>query len=245
MSPFVAEIVGTMILMLFGTGVNANVSLNKTTGSSAGWIVITLGWGMAVFVGVIVSQDYSGAHLNPAVTLGLAAAGKFAWELVFWYILAQFIGAMIGSTIAWAMYSQHFNATDDPAAQLGAFSTGPAISHLPTNLLSEIVGTFALVFVVLYITGPSGFMPADPSAPVGLGSVGALPVGLLVLAIGLCLGGPTGYAINPARDLGPRILHSILPIRGKGPSNWGYAWIPVVGPMLGALVAAGLFLGLS
>ena len=154
------------------------------------------------------------------------------------------IGAMLGSGLAWAMYAKHFDATDDPSAQLGTFSTGPAISHLPTNLLSEIIGTFALVFAVLYIVGPN-FVAASPDTPPGLGSLGALPVGLIVLGIGLSLGGTTGYAINPARDLGPRIMHTILPIRGKGDSNWSYAWIPIVGPILGATIAAVLFLALT
>jgi len=191
-----------------------------------------------------VAQDYSGAHLNPAVTLGLAAAGKFAWSQVGWYILAQFIGAMIGTFLAWAMYAKHYEITEDPGTMLGTFSTGPAIPDLGANFLSEVLGTFVLVFVVLYMSAPN-FQTASSDVLPGLGAVGALPVGLLVVAIGLCLGGSTGYAINPARDLGPRIMHELLPIQGKSDGNWGYAWVPVVGPIIGGLVAAGLFILLS
>lgn len=241
MSPFIAEILGTMLLILLGNGVVANVILNKTKGNNSGWIVIALGWGMAVFIAVLVSMDYSGAHLNPAVSIGLAAAGKFDWAQVPFYILAQLIGGALGAFWVWVGYRDHYAATDDQGVLLATFATAPEIRHTTNNLITEAIGTFVLVFTVLYITGPN-FTPATADAPAGLGSLGALPVGLLVLAIGLSLGGPTGYAINPARDLAPRIMHALLPIRNKGQSDWGYSWIPVVGPILGALIAAGLYL---
>ena len=232
MSPFVAEILGTMILMLLGNGVVANVVLSKTKGNDAGWIVITFGWAMAVFVGVLVVGQFSGAHLNPAVTVGLAVAGKFGWASAVPYILAQFIGSAIGTTLVWAMYRPHFAATEDADAKLTVFCNAPAISDTVSNLLSEVLGTMVLVLAVLYMAKPE----------VGLGAIDALPVGLVVLGVGLCLGGTTGYAINPARDLIPRIMHEILPIPGKRDGNWGYAWIPVVGPLLGAVLAAVIFM---
>ena len=232
MTSFIAEIIGTAILLLLGNGVVANVILKDTKGEGAGWIAITFGWGMAVFAAVFVVAAYSGAHLNPAVTIGLAAAGKIDMALVAPYILAQFIGAAIGSALVWLNYKDHFDRTEDQGAQLGAFATAPAIRNTPLNLVGEITATFVLVFGVLYMVQPE----------VGLGSLDALPVGLLVLVIGLCLGGTTGYAINPARDLSPRIMHAILPIKGKGGSDWGYAWIPVVGPVIGGLLAAGAHL---
>ena len=231
MSPFIAEIVGTALLILLGDGVVANVLLNKTKGQGSGWIVITMGWGLGVFVAVFAVASVSGAHINPAVTIGLAAAGKFAWTLVPGYIAAQMIGAFIGATLVWLHYKPHFAETEDAALKLAVFSTGPAIRNSFWNLVSEIIGTFVLVFGVLSIAAPD----------VGLGALDALPVGLLVLVIGLALGGTTGYAINPARDLGPRIAHAVLPIAGKGDSDWAYSWIPVLGPLLGGLLAAMVF----
>jgi glycerol uptake facilitator protein len=231
MSPFVSELIGTALLILLGDGVVANVLLKNTKGSNAGWIVVTFGWAMAVFVGVLVSAAGSGAHLNPAVTIGLAAAGKFEWAKVPLYIVAQMIGAGIGASLVWAQYKAHFEVTDDPDSKLGVFCTAPAVRSTGLNLLSEIIGTFVLVFAVLHVTSPDG----------GLGSLDALPVALVVLVVGLSLGGTTGYAINPARDLVPRIVHALLPISGKRDSDWGYAWIPVVGPVMGGWLAALLY----
>ncbi|MDB5232449.1 MAG: family channel protein [Chitinophagaceae bacterium] len=242
MSEFSAELIGTMLLILLGNGVVANVILKGTKGNSGGWIAITTGWALAVFVGVVIAGPYSGAHLNPAVTLGLAIAGKFAWGKVLWYILAQIIGAIIGAVLVWIVYRDHFNATTDPDHQLAVFCTSPAISNSLFNLLSEIVGTFVLVFVIFYFTkGELG----DDKTPVGLGSLGALPVAFLVWSIGLSLGGTTGYAINPARDFGPRIAHAFLPIKGKAHSQWKYAWVPVIGPFVGAIIAAALYLAFN
>jgi glycerol uptake facilitator protein len=241
MSPFMAELIGTFLLMLLGDGVVANVLLNDTKGHNSGLLVITTAWGLAVFVGVVVAGPYSGAHLNPAVTIGLAIAGKFAWANVLPYIIAQMLGAFGGSFLVWVMYYDHFKRTDDPAAILAVFCTGPAIRNYLSNITSEIIGAFVLVFTVFYISGAQ-IVPSK--TPIGLGSVGALPVALLVWVIGLSLGGTTGYAINPARDLGPRIMHFILPIKNKGTSDWQYAWIPVLGPILGAAIAALLYMHL-
>ncbi len=238
MTPFIAEIIGTGFLLLLGLGVVANVVLEKTYGNNGGWISITTAWALAVFVGVMIAGPYSGAHLNPAVTIGLAVSGDFAWTLVPQYILAQFIGAMIGAFLVWLQYRDHFNATEDASSKLGVFCTSPAIENTGGNLFSEIIGTFVLVFGVLYITEGS---LGDTDQIIGLGSVGAIPVAFIVWVIGFSLGGTTGYAINPARDLGPRIMHAILPFKSaKRDSNWGYAWIPVVGPIIGAVLAAGL-----
>jgi glycerol uptake facilitator protein len=242
MSEFTAEVLGTMFLILLGTGVVANVVLQGTKGNSAGWMVVTTGWALAVFVGVVIAAPYSGAHLNPAVTLGLAIAGKFAWGKVALYIAAQMLGAIIGAVLTWVVYRDHFNATTDPDAQLSVFSTGPAIKNKIFNLFSEIVGTFVLVFVVFYFTNAEII---DEATPIGLGSLGALPVAFVVWAIGLGLGGTTGYAINPARDLGPRIAHAFLPIKQKGSSQWKYAWIPIIGPFIGAIIAGLLYLLLN
>lgn len=236
MSPFVSEIIGTAILLLLGNGVVANALLKGSKAFGSGWIVITFGWGIAVFMAVFIVGPYSGAHINPAVTVGLAAAGKFDWALVPAYIAAQMIGALIGSSLVWVHYRLHYRDTEDPAMILATFSTGPAIRSTWDNLASEIIGTFVLVFAVLYITGPS--MGGEPGS---LGSLDALPVALVVLGIGLSLGGPTGYAINPARDLGPRIAHALLPIANKGKSDWSYAWIPVAGPVAGGVLAAIVF----
>ena len=236
MNPFLGEVIGTALLILLGNGVVANVVLNQTKAQNSGWIVITWGWAMAVFVAVFTVAAFSGAHLNPAVSVGLAIAGKFEWARVPIYVLAQFIGAFIGSFLVWLMYRLHFAATEDQNLKLAVFCTGPAIRDTVSNLLSEIIGTFVLVFAVLFLA----------VSVFGLGALDALPVGLLVLAIGLSLGGTTGYAINPARDLGPRIMHAILPMPGgKRDSDWGYAWIPVVGPILGAVLAGLLYLALQ
>ncbi len=242
MTPFIAEIIGTFLLILLGCGVNANVSLAKTYGSGSGWIVITTGWAIAVYVGVVVSAPYSGAHLNPAVTAGLAMAGKFSWSDVPLYILAQFIGAILGAFLVWLINKDHFDATSDGNTKRGVFCNTPAIPNVPINILNEIVGTFVLVFTVLYFSDAT---IKDTNTTIGLGSLGALPVALLVWGIGLSLGGTTGYAINPARDLGPRIVHALAPIKDKGSNGWAYSWIPVVGPILGGLLAAGLFLVLQ
>jgi glycerol uptake facilitator protein len=240
MTPFLGEFTGTALLIILGDGVVANVVLNKTKGNNGGLIAITFGWAMAVYVGVFVSSPYSGAHLNPAVTLSLAAAGKFEWASVVPYILAQLAGGMVGSFLVWLAYRQHFDETDDANAKLAVFCTAPAIRSPLNNLLTEIIGTFVLVFAVLYIANPTITLN-NTDGKMGLGAIGALPVAFLVLAIGLSLGGPTGYAINPARDLSPRIMHFLLPIPKKRDSDWGYAWVPVLGPVMGGLLAAFLF----
>ncbi|MFT3823011.1 MAG: MIP/aquaporin family protein [Chitinophagaceae bacterium] len=239
MTEFAAEFIGTMLLILLGGGVVANVVLKGTKGNNSGWIVITTGWALAVFVGVVVAGPYSGAHLNPAVTVALAVAGKFKWSKVALFIVAQVTGAMLGALLVWVQYRDHFNITEDAGSKLAVFSTGPAIKNTVSNFLSEIIGTFVLLFAVFYFTNAE---IGDAKVPVGLGSVGAIPVTFVVWAIGLSLGGTTGYAINPARDLGPRIIHALLPIREKGSSNWSYAWIPVAGPLIGGVLAALLFM---
>jgi glycerol uptake facilitator protein len=231
MSIFMSELIGTMVLIILGTGVVANVLLSKTKGQNSGLLTIAFGWAVAVFVGVYIAAPVSGAHLNPAVTIALAVADKFAWADVPLYITAQFAGAMLGAFINWLAYKQHYDATEDPALQLATFCNSPAIDSTFHNLLTEIIGTFVLVLGVLFIAMPD----------IKLNSINALPVALLVLGIGVSLGGPTGYAINPARDLGPRIIHALLPIKGKGGSGWKYSWIPVVGPVAGGLLAAWVF----
>ena len=232
MSGFFGEFIGTALLMIMGNGVVANVVLNKTKGHNSGWIVITFGWAMAVFMGVYISNKLGGGgHLNPAVTIALAAFKDFDAGLVLPYIAGQLAGAFAGSVIVWLSYKQHFDATDDKDSKMAAFCTSPAIRHTGYNLLTEIIGAFILMFAALAIS---------PSAT-SLGTLDALPVALVVLGIGLSLGGPTGYAINPARDLGPRIAHFILPIKNKRNSDWSYSWIPVLGPVAGALLAALLF----
>ncbi len=237
MSVFIAELIGTALLVLLGNGVVANVVLSKSKAKDSGWIVIALGWAIAVFIPVFIVAPASGAHINPAVTIGLATAGKVAWSVVPTYLIAQLLGAMIGGLLVWLHYRPHFEATDNSGLQLASFSTSPAIKDTISNLLSEIIGTFVLVYGVFYISGAS-----VGDSPASLGALDALPVALVVLGIGLSLGGTTGYAINPARDLGPRIMHAILPMKGKGNSNWGYAWIPVVGPIIGGVLAALLFM---
>lgn len=227
MELFVGELLGTFLLIVLGAGVVANVVLNRTFGQNSGYIVITWGWAIAVFVAVFVTGNISGAHINPAVSIGLAVAGKFAWGLVPLYVAAQLLGAFLGAVCVWLHYRPHFNASDDADLKRAIFCTAPAIADTGANFFSELFGTFILVLAVLHL--------ADPA--VGLGSISALPVALLVLGIGLSLGGTTGYAINPARDLGPRIAHRLLPIRNKGASNWAYAWIPVAAPLTGAVLA--------
>ncbi len=238
MNEIIAEFIGTFLLVLLGNGVVANVVLKETKGHNSGWIVISLGWGLGVFVGVAVAGPVSGAHINPAVTLGLALAGMFPWLKVLPFVLAQMVGAMTGAFTVWLFYRNHFNRTEDPAAQLACFCTAPAIRKTGSNFLSELIGTFVLIFVILYIAEPSLALGNGGEVKMGLGTLGALPVALLVTAIGLSLGGTTGYAINPARDLGPRIMHAFLPMENKGKSDWPYAWVPVLGPIAGALVAA-------
>jgi glycerol uptake facilitator protein len=242
MTAFIAEIIGTMLMILLGNGVVANVVLTGTKGNNSGWIVITTAWAFAVFVGVVVAGPVSGAHLNPIVTLGLALVGKFAWSQVTTYVLAQMIGAMIGAFLVWLSHKDHFAATDDEGGKLACFSTGPAIRNYSSNLISEIIGTFVLIFVIFYLAGPDVSIAVASDAKIGLGSIGALPVAILVWAIGLSLGGTTGYAINPARDLGPRIVHSLLL---KGNSDWSYAWVPIVGPIIGSSLAALSYLMLT
>lgn len=241
MSEFIAELVGTFVLIAFGCSVNANVSLKNTYGNNSGWIVITLGWGLAVFCGVTVAGPYSGAHINPAVSIGLAVAGSFAWAKVPLFIGAQMIGAILGALVVWLNFKDHFDQEENPGAKLGTFSTGPSIPNLPLNFICEITGTFMLVFVILFITGPELAASGLSDTKIGLGSIGALPVAFLVVVIGMGFGGTTGYAINPARDLGPRIVHALMPIKGKGDSNWSYAWLPVVAPIVGGVIAALVF----
>jgi glycerol uptake facilitator protein len=232
LSIFGAEVIGTAILILLGNGVVACVLLNLSKGQNSGWIVITFGWGMAVMTAAFAVGQFSGAHLNPAVTLGFAIAGDTEWSDVPEYFAGEFVGAFIGATLVWLAYLDHWRETEDPGLKLACFSTAPAIRNPVANIITEIIGTFILVFGIL------AFFANEATAATGLG---ALIVGLLVLAIGLSLGGPTGYAINPARDLGPRIMHAILPIAGKGDSDWSYAWIPVVAPLIGGALGAGAF----
>lgn len=237
MNVYLFEIIGTAMLILIGNGVVANLVLKDTKGSDLGWVGISLAWGIAVFCGVFVSADVSGAHLNPAVTVGLATAGKFGWELVPGYIISQILGAMLGNLLIWLNYKKQYDATDDSSAILATFSTSPAIRNPFWNFMSEAIGTFALVFGIFYIAGGSVGEEA-----ISLGSLDALPVALLVIGIGFGLGGATGYAINPARDLGPRIMHALLPLKNKGSSDWKYSWIPVLGPLTGGIIAALVYL---
>jgi glycerol uptake facilitator protein len=229
LSIFGAEVIGTAILILLGNGVVAGVLLNESKAQNAGWIVITFGWGIAVMTGAYAVGQFSGAHLNPAVTLGFASIGTTEWGDVPKYLAGEFVGAFIGATLVWLAYLNHWGATEDPGLKLACFSTAPAIRNPVANMITEVIGTFLLVFGILAIVANEG--------PVETG-LAALLVGLLVFGIGLSLGGPTGYAINPARDLGPRIMHAILPIAGKGDSDWSYAWIPVVGPIIGGVLGA-------
>ena len=227
MQAYIGEVIGTMILIILGDGVVAGVLLRNSKAENSGWIVITFGWGLAVAVAVYCVFQFSGAHINPAVTIALAVTGQFDWAQVPGYIIAQFIGAFIGAVIVWLAYLAHWPETEDEGLKLGVFCTAPAIYNTPANIITEIIGTFVLVFGILGIFG-------NDLAP----GLAPLLVGLLVLGIGLSLGGPTGYAINPARDLGPRIAHAVLPIAGKGGNDWGYSWIPVVGPIIGGILGA-------
>ncbi|HWW00593.1 MAG TPA: MIP/aquaporin family protein [Candidatus Acidoferrum sp.] len=242
MNACVAEFVGTTLLVMFGNGVVANVVLNRTKGNNSGWIVITAGWALAVFVGVFSSQAFSGAHLNPAVTLAMAQAGKFAWASVPGYVLAQMLGGIVGGAWVFFFYREHFTVSEDANGKLACFCTAPNIRNLTQAFFCEVSGTFLLVLPVFLMTDAKIKLPTAAGATsevvVGLGTLGALPVGLLVFAIGLSLGGTTGYAINPARDLGPRLAHAFLPVPGKRDSDWGYAWVPVVAPLVGGSLAA-------
>lgn len=229
---YLAEIIGTALLVLLGNGINANMLLSKTKGNGGGWIVITVGWGLAVFVGVFTVASISGAHINPAVTLGLAAAGTFPWVHVPGYVISQVIGGFVGATLVFLFFKPHYAEQNDPDLMMATYCTSPAIRNTASNFFSEFLGTFVLVFAILSMVAPDA----------GLGALDALPVALLVVVIGMGLGGTTGYAINPARDLGPRIAHALLPIRGKRDSDWGYAWIPVVAPLTGGAAAALFFL---
>ena len=242
MHPYLAEFIGTSILLLLGAGVVANVSLKKTNAENQdSWILITSAWGFAVFVAVFISTQYSGAHLNPAVTIGLAVAKKFSWSLVPQYLIAQLTGAMFGSWLAYLTYIDHYRETKDEDTVRSTFCTGPAIKNYKNNLFSEIIGTFVLVFGVLFIVGPNINIDGYNIENFGLGSIDALPVGILVWVIGLALGGTTGYAINPARDLGPRIIHQLIPRKNKK-TEWGYSWIPVVGPSIGGILAGLIYI---
>ena len=227
MSTFLAELIGTAIILLFGCGGVAGALLNKSKAQGSGWICITLSWGIGVTLGIYASGQVSGAHLNPAVTLGLACAGKFPWTDVPLYVLAQFLGAMLGAGAVWAAFLPHWRATDDPGLKLAVFSTGPAIRHTVSNFVCEFIAAFILLFVIILI-GANKYSEG----------LGPIAVGLLILGLGISFGGPTGYALNPARDLGPRIMHAILPIHGKGDSEWGYAWVPVLGPICGGIAGA-------
>lgn len=244
MQTLLAEALGTMLLVLLGDGVVANVVLNKTKGENSGWIVITVGWGIAVAMAVYAVGRISGAHLNPAVTIGLAAIGSFPWAEVPGYIAAQMVGGFLGAVLVWVMYFPHWRVTADPGAKLAVFSTGPAIRNSGANLIGEVIGTAVLLFGILAIAANASTLskPGDVDLSfVFSRGLQPLLVGVLVLGIGLSLGGPTGYAINPARDFAPRVAHALLPIPGKGGSDWGYSWIPVVGPIIGGIIGACLY----
>jgi glycerol uptake facilitator protein len=234
MSPFLAELVGTAILIVLGDGVVANVVLQRTKGHDSGWIVITAGWAFAVTIAVYCVNAISGAHLNPAVTIALASIGSFPWASVPTYVAAQILGGFLGGVLVWLAYLPHWSETPDPTSKLAVFSTTPAIRKPGANLLAEIIGGFGLVLALLAVLSPGNFVPGSDLAK----GFGPVLVGVIVWAIGLSLGGPTGYAINPARDLGPRIAHAVLPIAGKGGSDWGYSWIPIAGPIIGGVIAA-------
>ena len=237
MQAYIGEFIGTMILIILGDGVVAGVLLRNSKAENSGWIVITFGWAMAVAVAVYCVGQFSGAFINPAVTLAFAAVGQLDWALVPGFIIAQFLGAFVGAVLVWLAYLPHWAETEDAGLKLGVFCTAPAIYNTPANVITEIIGTFVLVFGVFGIIANAGAVGGDAAAVIGSG-INPLLIGLLVLGIGLSLGGPTGYAINPARDLGPRIAHAVLPIAGKGGSDWGYAWIPVVAPIIGGILGA-------
>jgi glycerol uptake facilitator protein len=240
MQAYIGEFIGTMILIILGDGVVAGVLLRNSKAENSGWIVITFGWGLAVAVAVYCVGQFSGAAINPAVTIAMAVTGQFDWAVVPGYIIAQFLGAFVGAVIVWLAYLPHWPETEDAGLKLGVFCTAPAIYNTPANIVTEIIGTFMLVFGISGIVANAGAVGGSAAAVIGTG-LNPLLVGLLVLGIGLSLGGPTGYAINPARDLGPRIAHAVLPIAGKGGNDWGYAWIPVVGPIIGGILGAALF----
>jgi glycerol uptake facilitator protein len=244
MQAYLGEFIGTMLLILLGDGVVAGVLLRNSKAENSGWIVITFGWGMAVAVAVYCVGQFSGAHINPAVTIGLAVTGQFDWAMVPGYIIAQFLGAFVGAVLVWLAYLLHWRETADPGLKLGVYCTAPAIYNTPANLITEIIGTFVLVFGIFGIVANAGAVGGDAASSVIGSGLNPLLVGLLVLGIGLSLGGPTGYAINPARDLGPRIAHAVLPIAGKGGSDWGYSWTPVVGPIIGGILGAVTFTAL-
>jgi glycerol uptake facilitator protein len=237
MSTFLAEIIGTMLLIVLGDGVVANVVLKQTKGHASGWLVIATGWGLAVTIAVYSVNTISGAHLNPAVTIGMLVLGKIGPGLALGYIIAQMIGAFLGAVLVWLAYLPHWGATEDKAAKLGVFCTSPAIRRPSANLITEIIGTFVLVLGVLAVLRPENLTAGSGFS----NGFGPALVGVIVWAIGLSLGGPTGYAINPARDLGPRIAHAVLPIPGKGGSDWDYAWVPIAGPIIGGIIAAVFF----
>jgi glycerol uptake facilitator protein len=237
MQAYIGEFIGTMILIILGDGVVAGVLLRNSKAENSGWIVITFGWAMAVAVAVYCVGQFSGAHINPAVTIAFAATGQFPLADVIPYIIAQFLGAFVGAVIVWLAYLPHWAETEDAGLKLGVYCTAPAIYNTPANIITEVIGTFVLVFGVSGIVANAGAVSGQAATVIGSG-INPLLVGLLVLGIGLSLGGPTGYAINPARDLGPRIAHAVLPIAGKGGNDWGYAWIPVVAPIIGGILGA-------
>lgn len=245
MSPLLGEFVGTALLIILGDGVVANVLLAKSKGYNSGWIVITTGWALAVFLGVAAVARVSDAHLNPAISFGMAAAGLFPWEKVPGYCLAQIAGAFFGAIVVWLAYLPHWKETPDGELKRAVFCTAPAIRHYPSNFLCEVIGTFMLMFGVLVMKGAFETTPSGSTIALDLGALGAVPVALLVWAIGLSLGGPTGYAINPARDFGPRLAHAILPIPAKATNDWPYSWIPILGPIVGAILAALTYVALG
>ena len=245
-NPYIAEFIGTAILLFLGNGIVANVSLNKTKASKqmTPWILITTAWGLAVFTAAFITGQFSGAHLNPAVTLGLAFAGKFSTELICGYIISQLLGGIFGSWLVYIIYIDHYRDTSDESSVMGTFCTSPAIRNYKNNFFSELMGTFILVFGVLYMVKPNIIVEGTSIENFGIGSLEALPVGLLVWVIGLSLGGTTGYAINPARDLGPRITYQLIPRKNKI-SDWAYSWVPVLGPLCGGILAGLLFVYLQ
>ena len=239
---YLFEFIGTMVLILLGDGVCAATSLNKSKAKGAGWIVITMGWGFAVMVGVFISGSVSGAHLNPAVSIGCAMAGTMAWSAVPGYVIAQMLGGFVGAILVWMFYKDHYDLTEDPDTKLGTFCTMPAIEgHKVRNFFCEVIATWLLVYVILVFGVDANIPTLDASGHhlhIGMGELGAIPVTYLIMAIGMSLGGTTGYALNPARDLSPRIAHAILPMKNKRDSGWAYSWVPVAGPVAGAALAA-------